>query len=395
MRKLYAKRGAVLISTYIILVTITVITVIFLYMISIQTKTSGYDIQSSKALWIAEGGLQKYFLLLRNGTYDSTNIPNLSENLGDGSYAVSCSYDNSVDPPIYTITSTGTVDVVSRKIQQTAAETSAALVRAIHADSAHVKFEGSTGGTVNGNISCFTSVMNEDDLANYSDFTGDTYTITEGDEQNKINPTMDLSMYLTLAQADDDPPDDVHVATGGGAAGNLTLGSGTHDGVYYASNGITIEDGAVINGSVVCEKGVLFEDGPVTVTIKPELSTRAQGDGKNYAALLAGEGGITSTDTGSPSARRGLKDSAINGLILCTHSGSDIKFNYTDNAIFNGTIIATNNIELKDADTANGRSFTINYTEGIFSPMVEGFGFTADGDLTVILQNDWDEIPTT
>ena len=395
MKTLCAKRGAVLILTFIIMVTIAVVTVVFLYVTSIQTKASGYDIQSSKALWIAEGGLQKYFLRLRDETYTSSNIPNLNENLGDGSYLVTCSYDDSVDPPVYTITSTGTVDVVSRKIQQTAIETSAALERAIHADSAHVKLEGSTGGTVNGNISCFTSVQNEEDLANYSDFTDGTYTITDGNEQDKILPTMDLSMYLALAQADDDPPDDVHVALGTGEAGRITLGAGTHDGVYYATNQIIIEDGAVIHGSVVCEKRVLFEDGPTIVTIKPELSTRAQGDGKNYAAVIGGEGGIISLDTGSLHLRHGLKDSTINGLVLCTHSGSDIKFNYTDNAIFNGTIIASGNIELMDTAASRGLRFVINYDEGIFSPMIEGFGFTAGGDLTVLLQDDWNEIPAT
>ena len=396
MRKLYTKRGAVLISTYIILVTITVVTVVFLYMISVQTKTSGYDIDSSKALWIAEGGLQKYFLRLRDGTYTSSNIPNLNENLGDGSYAVTCSYD--AGTTTYTITSTGTVDVISRQIQQTAVETSAALARAIHADGSNLKFEGSTGGTVNGNVSCASNVANEDELANYSDFTGGTYTITDNASdppQVKILPTMDLSTYLPLAQADDNPPGDVHVALGTGAAGRITLGAGTHDGVYYATNQIIIEDGAVIHGSVVCEKGVLFEDGPLTVTIKPELSTRAQGDGKNYAAVIGGEGGIISLDTGQLHIRRGLENSTINGLIMCMHSGSDIKFNYMTNAAFNGTLIATGNMELMDTATARGRSFVINYDEGIFSPMIEGFSFDASGETTVILQNDWNEIPAT
>jgi len=386
------ERGAVLIITFIVMVTLTAITVGFLYMTSMQTKGSGYDISSNKALWIAEGSLQKYFLLLRSGTYNSGNIPDLTENLGDGSYTVTASYD--ADTDIYTLTSTGTVDVISRQIQQTAAETSAALARAIHADGAHVKLDDSTGGTINGNISSATSVLNEDDLANYQDFVDGTYTITDNGSdppQDKINPTMDLSLYLALAQADDDPPGS-HVATGGGAAGRLTLGAGTHEGVYYASNQINIQDGAIINGSVVCEKSINFDNGPITVTIKPELSTRAQVDGKNYAALICGQGGINSADIGGAGARRGLKDSTINGLVMCTHGGSTIQFEYMENSTFNGTIIATNNIDLEHADTANGRGFVINYNEDIFSPMIEGFGFDETGETTVILQNDWNEI---
>jgi hypothetical protein len=57
----------------------------------------------------------------------------------------------------------------------------------------------------------------------------------------------------------------------------------------------TIQNGAVIHGSVICEKGIDFDNGPITVEIKPELSTRAQADGNNYIALVAGQGGINSS----------------------------------------------------------------------------------------------------
>jgi len=62
-----------------------------------------------------------------------------------------------------------------------------------------------------------------------------------------------------------------------------------------------------------------------------------------------------------------------------------------DNTTFNGTIIATNNLELEDADTANGLSFIVNYEADIFSPMPLGFTFSG-GDYTVIPQGDWNEI---
>jgi len=353
-------------------------------MMSTGVSASTIDMQAQQAFYIAEAGTEHYIYLLYDGTYDEDDYPELTESFGAGSYTVTSSYDE--DTSVYTITSTGTVDAATREIIQGVAVTSSALARAIHADSSHAKFESSTGGVVNGNISCFVSVQNEDDLSNYQDFVDGTYTITEGDDQDKINPTMNLGTYLTLAQEDDDPPGDVHVGA------NLTLGDGTHDGVYYATNGITIEDGAIINGSVVCEKGINFDNGPTTVMIRPKLSTRAQGNGNNYAALIAGEGGIISTDVDAPAVRRGLQDSIINGLVMCTRSGSDIKFNYLDNTTFNGTIIATSNVELQYADTANGRSFEVNYDGDIFVPMVAGFGYDFTGDITIILQKDWDEI---
>ena len=382
-------RGISLIAVMIIMLIIATLALVIASMMSTGTASSVIDMQAQQALYIAEAGIENYIYLLYVETYDPDNHPDLTKTFGEGSYTVTSTY-NAVTS-VYTLTSTATVDSTNRVIVEGVAITSSALARAIHADSAHVKLKGSTGGTVNGNISCFTSVQNEDDLANYSDFTGGTYTITDGDEQDKILPTMDLSMYLAFAQADDDPPSDVHVATGTGVAGRITLGAGTHDGVYYATNAIVIEDGAIINGSVVCEKGITFEDGPITVTIRPELSTRALGNGNNYAALIGGEGGILSIDTGGMSQRRGLKDSTINGLVLCLHSGSDIKFNYMENSTINGTIIASGNIKLQDSDTANGRSFVINYDEDIFSPMVAGFGFTASGEVVAIPQKDWNE----
>ena len=53
------EKGAVLILTFIMMTTLTAITVAFLYMSSTQLKGSGYDVASSKALWLAEAGIQK------------------------------------------------------------------------------------------------------------------------------------------------------------------------------------------------------------------------------------------------------------------------------------------------------------------------------------------------
>jgi len=370
------RRGAVLLLTFMIMVTLTLIVVYFLYMTSAQLRSAAYDVQSSKALWLAEAGIQKYMYYLKEGTYDADNHPSINENLGDGNYSLTApSYDAGTFT--YSFTSTGTVGQVSRKIAQSAIGAGAGVQAVVHGDGSHVRFDSSDGLTVNGNVSCGVSVLNEEDLANYADFVAGTYTITE---DVHINPALDLPTYLALAQADDNPPGDVHVAT------SLTFNAGTYDGVYYATQDVIINSGVTVNGSVVAGRHVTFANGPVTVTIKPEESTRAQADGNNYVAVYAGSN-ISSTDTGAPKNRRGLTNSTINGLVL---AGSDITLNYFDNATFNGAIIAGSNLDFYDTQTANGLSGVIAYDVGIFTPPV--IGFSTSGGSVIVPQADWNEV---
>ena len=394
------KKGAVLLFTLIVMITLTSVVGAYLGFVQSSTRSTGAQIEDSQAIYLADAGLNQAIWYLMNTAPDGSgdyswrttaypavpgpdpNDPQ-QESFGNGTFTIWVQ-DSGSNIQIY---ARGTVGELTRIITQTVIRTSKVLERAVHADGAHLKFDGSTGGTVNGNMSCFISVLNADDLVNYpEDFDADgPYTLTQGADQDKINPSINYPTYLALAQADDNPPSDVHVAD------NLTFSSGTYDGVYYAYKGVTIQNGAVIHGSVICEKEIDFDNGPITVEIKPELSTRAQADGNNYIALVAGQGGINSSDTGRPSGRRGLQNSTINGLVMCAHSGSTIMFSYMDNTTFNGTIIATNNLELEDADAANGLSFIVNYDADIFSPMPPGFTFSG-GDYTVIPQGDWNEI---
>ncbi|MBL7091806.1 MAG: general secretion pathway protein GspK [Candidatus Omnitrophica bacterium] len=55
---LSTKRGVVLFLTFVIMITLTAITVIFLYMTSTQLRGSAYDVANAEAFWLAEGGAQ-------------------------------------------------------------------------------------------------------------------------------------------------------------------------------------------------------------------------------------------------------------------------------------------------------------------------------------------------
>lgn len=95
MTKLSAnhRKGMILILTFMIMITIIGITTAFLYITSIQIKASGYDIASSKALWLAEAGLQKAVWNLKTSAagggqgQDWTTV-GTTENLGSGNYTM-------------------------------------------------------------------------------------------------------------------------------------------------------------------------------------------------------------------------------------------------------------------------------------------------------------------
>lgn len=75
------------------MVALTTIVVAFLFMTSIQTKGSGYDIASHKALWLAEAGLQKAVWNLmtpvgNGGQGEDWITTGTSESSGDGNYTM-------------------------------------------------------------------------------------------------------------------------------------------------------------------------------------------------------------------------------------------------------------------------------------------------------------------
>lgn len=87
------EKGVALLFTFIIMSSLTVIAVVFLYMISVQTKAMGYDIAGSKALWLAEAGLQKAIWNLMTpagsgGQGEDWTTAGTTESLGSGSYVM-------------------------------------------------------------------------------------------------------------------------------------------------------------------------------------------------------------------------------------------------------------------------------------------------------------------
>ena len=88
-----SESGVILVSTFIVMLTLTAIVTGLLYMISIQTKGIGWDIPSSKAAWLVEAGLQKAIWNLKTptgsgGQGEGWTTTGTTEGLGSGTYTM-------------------------------------------------------------------------------------------------------------------------------------------------------------------------------------------------------------------------------------------------------------------------------------------------------------------
>jgi len=111
------EKGAVLLFTLMVMITLISVVGAYLGFVQHSTKSTGAQITDSKAIYVAEAGLQRYVYFLKTDQDYRDDCPDLSENFGDGNYSVQASLDQPTNT--YTITSTGTVGGLSRTIEQT------------------------------------------------------------------------------------------------------------------------------------------------------------------------------------------------------------------------------------------------------------------------------------
>lgn len=368
------EKGAVLLFTLMVMIALTSVVGAYLGFVQSSTRSTGAQIEDSQAIYLADAGVNQAIWYLNNTAPDGSgdyswrttaypaapgpdpNDPQ-QESFGNGTFTIWVQ-DLRSNIQIY---ARGTVGELSRIIIQTIVTTSRILDRSVHADLAHLKLSNSSG-TINGNVSCFTSVL-PDPLPAGLTITGD---VVQGADQVKVNPDLILDSYYTIAAAADQ------------VVANKTFANAMYTGIWYITSQATIGDNARIEGSVICEKSIVFDGKADNVFIDPTLFDPTQ----NYPALYAGTD-ITSTDTGAPEQRIGLQNSTINGLIFAENN---ITFDYLSNSTFNGTIVSGNNIQME-----YGSNISINFNEDIFTPMPPGFSFSG-GEETLIPQKDWDEI---
>lgn len=99
---------------FLILVTITIIVGAYLYVVSTQLQSAGYDISNAKALWLAESGVQIVVYNFKTNSSYRASPTSLSGNLSGGTYTVLQPVSDGKGG--YNVTSIGTSGGISRKV---------------------------------------------------------------------------------------------------------------------------------------------------------------------------------------------------------------------------------------------------------------------------------------
>jgi len=119
MRARREQKGFVLLLSVILLVSISVITAAFISLAVIRTRSVAAGSGSAKAFWLAEAGLQQAINRIKTDNIYRNAPFDITDSLGDGTYAVSVVKPSS--QTVYTVTSTGTVAGISKTVAQTVA----------------------------------------------------------------------------------------------------------------------------------------------------------------------------------------------------------------------------------------------------------------------------------
>jgi len=403
MTKFSNKKGVILLLTFIIMTTLIAITTGFLYMVSIRTRSSGFDLTSAKALWIAEGGIQQIKYNLENGiTYPTATT--VTTNLGDGNYSVLVTPGVS---NIYTLISKGTVDVVSREVTQSIIVNRTGFPDAFdyavfgNTSTHTLKIEKDTD--ISGDLYCDGDVEVKDEESSvtglvYADsVTGDgTYTEAPGPpDPVPTYPTFNTTTYDN-AIADAGSPSD---ATFDGSE-DLDLSAFSGSTAYY--NKLTVKGSATITGpGTIVTTGDVKLEGSANVSQNVTIISKEKIEVKDDAIVQSGAVlyGIDEVK---------LKDNAnVTGSLLAPVSDVTLE----GSATFAGIIYASK-VDLDNCNVTVSGSIVANEYEGhkikakgsdnlsiIFNqpsfPSSVPTGLPADST-DAVLQQDWDEnVPPT
>lgn len=112
------KKGFVLALSAILLLSLSVIVAAFLFLVTTRARTAAAGLDSAKAFWLAEAGIQQAVFKLKNDVNYRTTPKDLDGSLGEGAYSVTVTASTTV-PDNWSAVSTGTKDAVTRTITQT------------------------------------------------------------------------------------------------------------------------------------------------------------------------------------------------------------------------------------------------------------------------------------
>jgi len=357
----------ILMFTFGILITLTVLVAAFLFSVSTQILGSGGSLTAAEALWVAEGGLQQvYYQLYSDAGFRNSPTSPVTGSIGTGTYSVTVSKAGTT----YTLASTGTISSFNRRITRT-------VVAAPNwADAFNYAAFGGSGTTdvrlrnqvqVTGDFYSNADVVvdvNADITGGlvYADsVTGaGTYTAAGG-PPNPVpsTPSFDTSTYDAAIAIADPLTADLSLS----GSSNLNLAGGT---VYYddvtLSNSATITGpGTIVAGDTVIIQNTANIGANVTIIAKANLTVRD--------SAVVQSGGVLYS-----AANVNLRDNVqVAGSLLAPGSGDQVSLRQF--SAFTG-IIYGNVVDLQDDAVVTGSVVADTYQAGDINNRV-GVNFSA------------------
>ncbi|MFT5206846.1 MAG: Tfp pilus assembly protein PilX [Candidatus Omnitrophota bacterium] len=354
MQSLKNQKGVVLLMALMVLSTLTILTSSYIGVNVVRSKNISHTMARAQALSLAEAGLQQVFYNLLNDSDYRTTPTTVAASLGAGTYSTAVVKDGDD----YTLTSTGTVDGISKVITRTGTTGTAAssFTSAVKTGGNDISFKD-TNGTVTGNIESKKEVKDTDDMIH-------TGTITENSTTSP--PALSLSAYEAIA-------DTV-------VNGDKIFTAGVYTGIWYIDGDVEIEANVIIVGTVVSTKQIEIKENEDNIAITAGAGGAALVADKDIKIIKADHLAIT----GMVYAKKNIQIEESDHLTITglVYAKKNIQIEESDNTTITGALAAG-----KEMIIERNNALTITYGAITLGPLTSVVG----GGAGLIIQSDWAE----
>lgn len=300
-----------MILTYILLIAIAVVVMSFIYLITARITRTGYEQSRTKALYIAEAGINKaaWYIITPQGLGghgNSWRTTGTTETFADGNYTISVA-DGTGGNII--ITSTGECNNVYRTVQQQISSSTlpAAFQYAVY---------NNGGFTLSGNSTIKGDIFSKGNMTvsgNSNHPTGETYLAsgyTLKVNNKTTSPDAYLSSYPAMPTINTTYYDQQITSAKGVASGNQTITNYNLNGGNLFVNGNLTINGNVTGGGVIAASGTITVSGNSSVASNTQIIS-------NKALTISGNTNFQSGDVlYSATSMSDSGNNRLNGSIM-------------------------------------------------------------------------------
>jgi len=345
MSKRYGRKGFILIMSVILLLSITVIAASFIALVTTRTRAASSGLDSAKAFWLAEAGIQQAAYRLKTDAAYRDTPTNITGSLASGTYAVTVS--KRTGETVYDVSSAGTAGI-TRNIAQTLTVTVgwgkqftdygafAGAGSISMKNSAKITGDAYTAGSVTtSNTSSVTGKV-------YANSGSGNYTRVPLPSPPLASPVLDTTYYVTEINTAKT------YASGNKTYNTLALAGGTVyvNGKVTAKNitgpGTVVSNGNfTLNGGSVGTNITIISNGTLSISSNSSVGSGAVLYAKTAVSSIASNVNIDSAAIITPGTVSISSNITFSGVIL---SGGNVTIG--SNTVINGAVASGGTISM-------------------------------------------------